>query len=206
MGLLGYLLRVRTDPPAGSTIPGEVEVHGTATGAIDVNVVSGGGSGGGGLTGQETADAMALEPDSLEADSLTDYARRVAEAAEDTDPVPVTLANPPADPPSASAINTALSGSKRNILLGLGGAKSVAAGSTSARVQLATSGIVGVSITATGADIRFALGNSSVTASGTSHYLPQGQSRDFAVSASQYIAAIRNGSTDGVLEITELSA
>ena len=93
-----------------------------------------------------------------------------------------------------------------NILMGLGGAKAVAAGSSSARVQLATSGIVGVSITAVGADMHFALGDGTVAATTSSHYLPEGQSRDFRVATSQYIAAIRAGDTDGVLEITELTA
>lgn len=93
-----------------------------------------------------------------------------------------------------------------NILMGIVGAKRVNAQAASARVQLATSGIVGVSITAVGAAIRYALGDGTVTASATDHYLPEGQSRDFRVSASQYIAAIRAGDADGVLEITELSA
>ena len=118
------------------------------------------------------------------------------------------MSNPPDDPPSAAAIGNDLRGGAAlpsNILFSLGGAKRVSAGSTSARVQLATSNIRGVSITAVGADIRYSLGDNTVTASSTSHYLPQGQSRDFAVSASQYIAAIRAGSTDGTLEITELA-
>lgn len=93
-----------------------------------------------------------------------------------------------------------------NILMGLGGAKRVDAQAASARVQLATSGIAGVSITAVGAAIRYALGDGTVTASATDHYLPEGQSRDFRVATSQYIAAIRAGGTDGTLEITELSS
>lgn len=39
--LLGYLLRIRTTPAPGSTIPREVEVTGTDNGALNVNVVSG---------------------------------------------------------------------------------------------------------------------------------------------------------------------
>lgn len=92
-----------------------------------------------------------------------------------------------------------------DILVGLGSRKTVAADSTSARVQLSTTGIRGVSVTAMGADVRFALGDAAVTASATSHYLPEGQSRDFKVEPGQYIAAIRAASTDGDLEITELA-
>lgn len=93
-----------------------------------------------------------------------------------------------------------------NILVGIAGAKSVAAGSTSARVQLATSGIAGVSITAVGADACFAVGDGTVVATTSDHYLPEGQSRDFRVTPGQYIAAIRAGSTDGSIKITELVA
>lgn len=121
----------------------------------------------------------------------------------------VTVANPPSSPPTASAIGNDLRGGAKiptNILMGIGAARSVAAGSTSARVQLSSSGIVGVSVTAVGADVYFALGNGTVTASSASHFLPEGQSRDFRVSASQYIAAIRAGEADGTLHITELQA
>lgn len=95
---------------------------------------------------------------------------------------------------------------KANILMGLGAAKVVLAGATSARVQLAVSGISGISITAVDADVRFALGNGSINATSTSHYLAKGQSRDFRVEPGQYLAAIRAGSENGSVEITELLA
>lgn len=94
---------------------------------------------------------------------------------------------------------------RADILLGLGAPKRVAAEAASARVQLSTSAVRGVSVTAVGANVRFALGGSDVTATATSHYLPEGQGRDFRVEPGQYIAAIRADSTDGVLEITELA-
>lgn len=313
--LLGYLLRIRTTPAPGSTIPREVEVTGTDNGALNVNVVSGGGGGGGsGLTIQETADAMATEPLALAADSLTDFAKRTAEALEGTVPVsgpltdtqlratavPVsisggaTAANQTTGNNSLSSIDgklpalvssrvpvvvgAALPAGTNNIgdvdvlsvpaplsttgggteatalrvtiannstgvlsvddnggsitvdgtvtvagnyleriadaaedtdpvpvgiLMGLGTARRVSAGSTSASEALTASGIVGVSITAVGAAVRY---NINAAATATSHYLPEGQSRDFKVAPSTVIHAIRADSTDGVLEITELLA
>lgn len=143
----------------------------------------------------------------------------------------VALSNAPADPPTAAAINTALKATAQpvsgtvtvagdyleriadaaedtspvptNILMGLGAARRVTAGSTSASQALTTSGIAGISITAIGADIRYNIG---AAASATSHYLPEGQSRDIRVGASAVVHAMRAGSTDGVLEITELLA
>lgn len=345
--LLGYLLRIRTTPAPGSTIPREVEVTGTDNGALNVNVVSGGGSG---ASAEEIGEAVDAElrasplpvsgpltdtqlratavpvsgtvalsnppsnpPSASDINTalkataqsvtgpLTDTQLRAtavpvsisggATAANQTTgnnslssidgklpalvssrvpvvvgaalpagtnnigdvdvlsvPAPlnvtgggtessalrvtiannstgvlsvddnggsltvdgtVALSNPPSNPPSASAIGDDLRGGAKlpaNILMGIVGAKRVSAGAASARVQLATSGIVGVSITAVGAAIRYALGDGTVTASATDHYLPEGQSRDFRVATSQYIAAIRAGDTDAVLEITELSA
>ena len=90
-----------------------------------------------------------------------------------------------------------------NILMAVGPAKRIAAEAASARVQLSTTGIRGVSVTAVGDDVRMEVGDDTVVASATSHYLPSGTSRDFQVTPGQYVAAIQ---VDGaaVLEITEL--
>lgn len=181
---------VTGDTGPGDTEPRRVALRATSDGKL---LVDGAGGGSGGASAEDIGEAVDTE---LRASPL---------------PVSgtVALSNPPSNPPSASAIGDDLRGGAKlptNILMGLGGAKAVAAGSSSARVQLATSGIVGVSITAVGADMYFALGDGTVAATTSSHYLPEGQSRDFRVATSQYIAAIRAGSTDGSLKITELTA
>lgn len=60
-----------------------------------------------------------------------------------------------------------------------------------------------ISITARDASIRFSIGSTSQTASGTSHYIWQGERLEFAVPSSPNIAAIRAGTINGTLEITE---
>jgi hypothetical protein len=57
---------------------------------------------------------------------------------------------------------------------------------------------------AVGADIRYAIGSSSQTASATSHLIGIGERLDVAVPATPNIAVIRNASTSGTLELTEL--
>ena len=84
-----------------------------------------------------------------------------------------------------------------------GVARQLAAGAASANVAL-TSTCRRVSIHANGAAVRFAIGSSAQTATATSHYLASGETKDFLVPATPNIAAIRGGTTDGVLEITEL--
>ena len=84
-----------------------------------------------------------------------------------------------------------------------GAARQLAAGSTSANTAL-TAGVYRVSIRATGADIRFAIGSGTQTASATSHFIAKNERLDFAVPISANIAVIRAGSTDGTLELTEL--
>lgn len=198
---------VTGDTMPGDTEPRRVALRATSDGKLLVD--GAGGGGGGGASAEDIGEAVdeALRDSPLPVSGpLTDTQLRATA-------VPVSgtvdLSNPPSNPPSASAIGDDLRGGAKlpaNILMGLGGAKRVDAQAASARVQLATSGIAGVSITAVGAAIRYALGDGTVTASATDHYLPEGQSRDFRVATSQYIAAIRAGDTDAVLEITELSA
>jgi hypothetical protein len=83
-------------------------------------------------------------------------------------------------------------------------ARQLAAGSSSANTAL-TSTCRRISIKAIGADIRYAIGSSSQTASATSHFIGNGERLDLAVPSTPNIAVIRNGSTSGTLELTELS-
>lgn len=92
------------------------------------------------------------------------------------------------------------------ILLAAGTARQLAAGASSANTAL-TAGIRAVSIFARGGDVRFAIGNTSQTASGTSHYIASGERLDFDVAglATPNIAVIRGGGIDCTLEVSELS-
>jgi len=83
-------------------------------------------------------------------------------------------------------------------------ARQLSAGSSSANTALTTT-CRRISIKAIGADIRYAIGSSSQTASATSHFIGNGERLDLAVPATPNIAVLRNGSTDGTLELTELS-
>lgn len=71
--------------------------------------------------------------------------------------------------------------------------------------QVLTSTCLRASIIAIGADIRFQVSSSSATASATSHLILEGERLDIHLPATPNIAAIRNGSVNGTLEITELS-
>ena len=84
-----------------------------------------------------------------------------------------------------------------------GVARQLAAGAASASTAL-TSSVRRVSIFARSANIRYAVGAGSQTASATSHYIAQGERLLIAVPASSQIAVIRADSTDGTLELTEL--
>ncbi len=84
-----------------------------------------------------------------------------------------------------------------------GAARQLTAGVSSVNTAL-SAGVFRVSIRATGANIRFAIGSGSQTASATSHFIAKNERLDFAVPISANIAVIRAGSTDGTLELTEL--
>jgi hypothetical protein len=73
---------------------------------------------------------------------------------------------------------------------------------TSANVAL-TAGCRRVSMHATVAGF-YSVGSSAQTATTSSHYIGAGERLDFDIAASTQIAALRGGSTDGVLYITEL--
>ncbi len=62
-----------------------------------------------------------------------------------------------------------------------------------------------VSILARGGNIRYMLGNTSQTATATSHYIIQGERLVITTPRTPNIAVIRADSTDCVLELTELS-
>ena len=83
-------------------------------------------------------------------------------------------------------------------------ARQLAAGSASANTAL-TAGVYRISMRAVGADIRFAIGNGSQTATATSHFIANGERLDFAVAPNANIAVLRNATTNGTLEVTELS-
>jgi hypothetical protein len=84
-----------------------------------------------------------------------------------------------------------------------GVARQLAAGATSANTAL-TSTCRRISMRAVGADIRYAIGSSAQTASATSHFIGNSERLDVAVPATPNIAVIRNASTSGTLELTEL--
>jgi len=90
--------------------------------------------------------------------------------------------------------------------LGLPGvARQLTAGSSSANTAL-TATCRRVSLRAVSADIRFEIGSTAQTASATtSHFIAQDERLDFAVPETPNIALIRDASTDGTLELTELA-
>ena len=85
-----------------------------------------------------------------------------------------------------------------------GTARQLSATNTSANTAL-TAGIFRISMRAVGADIRFSIGNGSQTATSSSHFIANGERLDFAVPGNANIAVLRNGTTDGTLEVTELN-
>jgi len=83
-------------------------------------------------------------------------------------------------------------------------ARQLAAGSTTSNTAL-TAGVFRISMRAVGADIRFSIGTGSQTATTSSHFIANGERLDFALPPGANIAVLRNGTTDGTLEVTELS-
>ena len=83
-------------------------------------------------------------------------------------------------------------------------ARQLAAGASSANTAL-SAGIYRISMRAVGADIRFELGMGAQTANATtSNFIADGERLDFACASGSQIAVIRDGTDDGVLELTEL--
>lgn len=95
---------------------------------------------------------------------------------------------------------------KKNVeILGSPGvARQLTAGATSASTQLSV-GVYRISMRAVGADVRFIIQEATGTANAaTSHFIADGERLDFAVPSGGYLCYIRDASTDGVLEVTEL--
>lgn len=109
-------------------------------------------------------------------------------------------------PVSGPLTDTQMRASRINVEpLGVPGvARQLAAGASSANTAL-TASVGRVSIYARSADIRYAVGSTSQTASATSHFIAQGERLDIDVPSTPNIAVIRAGTTDGTLEVTELS-
>ena len=85
----------------------------------------------------------------------------------------------------------------------VGTARQLAAGASSANTAL-TAGVSRVSMRAVGADIRFSIGTSAQTASASSHFIADGERLELRIPEGANIAVIRNASTSGVLELSEL--
>ena len=85
-----------------------------------------------------------------------------------------------------------------------GVARQLAAGSSSANTAL-TASCSRISIRAVTADIRYAIGNTSQTANAsTSHFIAANERLELTVPEDANIAVIRDASTSGTLELTEL--
>ena len=83
-------------------------------------------------------------------------------------------------------------------------ARQLAAGATSANTVI-SGHVYRISMRAVGADIRFEIGQGTQTANATtSHFIADGERLDFSTTRGANIAVIRDATTDGVLELTEL--
>ena len=84
-------------------------------------------------------------------------------------------------------------------------ARQLAAGSGTATTALGAN-CTKISIRAVTADIRYAIGNATVTANAsTSHFIAQNERLTLDIPRSSNIAVIRDASTSGVLELSELN-
>lgn len=88
--------------------------------------------------------------------------------------------------------------------LGIPGvARQLAAGAASVNTVL-TANVSRISMRAVGADIRYSIGTVAQTATASSHLIANGERLDVSVPLNANIAVLRNGTTDGTLELTEL--
>ncbi len=83
-------------------------------------------------------------------------------------------------------------------------ARKLSAGASSANTAL-TATCQRISIYANGAAIRYMIGTTAQTADANSHFIGSGERLDLAVPLAANIAVIRDGSTSGTLELTELA-
>lgn len=82
-------------------------------------------------------------------------------------------------------------------------ARQLTAASASANTAL-TATCRRISMRAVGADIRYSIGATSQTATATSHLIANGERMDVSVPEGANIAVLRNGTTNGTLELSEL--
>lgn len=88
--------------------------------------------------------------------------------------------------------------------LGIAGtAYQLAATATSTNTEL-TASCKRLTMRAVGADIRYQVGSTAQTATGESHFIANGERLDIGLPATPHIAVLRNASTNGTLEVTEL--
>jgi hypothetical protein len=89
-------------------------------------------------------------------------------------------------------------------LASIGVARQLAAGASSTNTVL-TASCRRISIRARNGDVRFSIGTGAQTANAsTSHFIAQDERLDFDVPASAQIAVIRAGTSDGIIELSEL--
>jgi hypothetical protein len=84
-----------------------------------------------------------------------------------------------------------------------GTAYQLAATATSTNTQL-TSSCKRLTMRAVGADIRYQVGSAAQTATAESHFIANGERLDIGLPSTPHIAILRNASTNGTLEVTEL--
>ena len=83
-------------------------------------------------------------------------------------------------------------------------ARQLTATNTSANTALSAN-VYRISMRAVGADIRYQVGSGAQTATSTSHFIANGERLDVALPQGGNIAVLRNGTTNGTLEVTELN-
>jgi len=103
----------------------------------------------------------------------------------------------------SSALEITIEKAFTEILGSPGVARQLAVGGSSANTAL-TPTARRLSMRAVGCDVRFAIGVGAQTASSATHFIADGERLDFAVAAGSNIAVLRNATTSGVLEVTEL--
>ena len=83
-------------------------------------------------------------------------------------------------------------------------ARQLTATNTSANTALSAH-VYRISMRAVGADIRYQVGSGAQTATSSSHFIANGERLDVALPQGGNIAVLRNGTTNGTLEVTELN-
>jgi len=83
-------------------------------------------------------------------------------------------------------------------------ARQLTATNTSANTALSAN-VYRISMRAVGADIRYQVGSGAQTATSSSHFIANGERLDVALPQGGNIAVLRNGTTNGTLEVTELN-